>query len=248
MNNKIRYANLIFVIRGEKVKLTKRLNTIADLVNRNSIVADVGTDHGYIPKYLIEKEIAKLVIATDISKGSLEKTINYIKEEDLSEYIITRLGNGLQPIKPFEVDTVIIAGMGGLLIVDILEESKDKLDTYLDYILQPMVGADELRKYLLNNGFKIINDKVVREGDKFYEIIHAIRGLEIVKNEVDYEISPLWFEDGDKTWKEMMESRLSILKSVKYDLKDRDSEKSRDRLIEINDKIKIYQEVLGVED
>src|SRR5690554_2415658 len=144
------------------MKLTKRLNEIAGMVNNNSIVADIGTDHGYIPKFLIDKEIAKMVIATDISKGSLDKTIGYIEEENLSDYINARLGDGLDPIKPFEVDTIIIAGMGGLLIAEILETNKKKLDSYIEYILQPMVGADELRKYLTNNGFRIIDDKVVR--------------------------------------------------------------------------------------
>lgn len=230
------------------MKLTKRLNEIAGMVNNNSIVADIGTDHGYIPKFLIDKEIAKMVIATDISKGSLDKTIGYIEEENLSDYINARLGDGLDPIKPFEVDTIIIAGMGGLLIAEILETNKKKLDSYIEYILQPMVGADELRKYLTNNGFRIIDDKVVREGDKFYEVIKAVREIFRVDDEIEYEISPLWQEDDDNTWKEMINNRLQLLLKLKEELEDKDSIKSRERLEEILFKISKYKEVLKIED
>jgi len=229
------------------LKLTARLQSIVEFVQKNSIVADIGTDHGYIPKYLIDMEISKLVIASDISKGSLDKTISYLEEENLSEYIMPRLGNGLEVIKPFEVDTIIIAGMGGLLITEILENDKKKLDSYLDYILQPMVGADELRKYLLNNHFSILQEKIVKEGNKYYEIIHARRGLQEVSSDIEYEISPLWLESEDSIWKEMINIRLLALESIHNDLEDKDSERSKERFIQLKEKISKYKEVLKIE-
>ena len=229
------------------MKLTARLQSIVEFVQKNSIVADIGTDHGYIPKYLIDMEISKLVIASDISKGSLDKTISYLEEENLSEYIMPRLGNGLEVIKPFEVDTIIIAGMGGLLITEILENDKKKLDSYLDYILQPMVGADELRKYLLNNHFSILQEKIVKEGNKYYEIIHARRGLQEVSSDIEYEISPLWLESEDSIWKEMINIRLLALESIHNDLEDKDSERSKERFIQLKEKISKYKEVLKIE-
>ena len=105
---------------------SKRLLEIASLVEENSIVADIGTDHGYIPVYLMEEARAKRVIGSDISKGSLNKIVNYVRMKKLEDKIDTRLGNGLEVLRPFEVDTVIIAGMGGMLIRDILEKNLRK--------------------------------------------------------------------------------------------------------------------------
>ena len=92
------------------MRLSERLKAIANFVPSNSIVADIGTDHGYIPVYLIENKISKKVIGTDISKGSLDKIIEYVKQMGFEDKIDTRLGDGLEVIKPYEIDTVIIAG------------------------------------------------------------------------------------------------------------------------------------------
>ena len=135
------------------MKLSERLMTIISLIPQNSIVADIGTDHGYIPAYLIENKISKKVIGTDISKGSLEKIIEYVRGLGYEEKIDSRLGDGLEVVKPYEIDTVIIAGMGGLLIRDILEKDKDVRESIVNFILQPMVAAKELREYLIENNF-----------------------------------------------------------------------------------------------
>lgn len=177
------------------MKLSKRLQSIANLVPHNSIVGDIGTDHGYIPGYLIENNISKRVIGTDISKGSLEKIIEYVNNNGYSERIFPRLGDGLEAIKPFEVDTIIIAGMGGLLIRDILEKDKDVTKSVVNFIFQPMIAAKELREYLLNNNFEIIREEIVREENKFYEIIFAREGKSSVSDEFYYEISPLLIEE-----------------------------------------------------
>src|SRR5699024_2997163 len=138
-----------FTKRRKNMRLSNRLKTIGKLVPQNSIVADIGTDHGYIPAYLIKNKISKKVIGTDISKESLDKIIQYVKNLNYENYIDSRLGNGLEVIKPYEVDTVIIAGMGGVLISDILDKDKEVTDSISNFILQPMIGAEELRKYLI---------------------------------------------------------------------------------------------------
>ena len=113
------------------------------------------------------------MIGTDISKGSLDKIIEYVKELGFEDKIDSRLGDGLEVIKPYEVDTVIISGMGGLLIRDILEKHKEISNSIIDFILQPMVAAKELRQYLIENNFEIIKEELVKEENKYYEIIHA---------------------------------------------------------------------------
>lgn len=226
------------------MKLSNRLKTILDLVPQNSIVADIGTDHGYIPRELIENKISKYVIATDISGPSLEKTKEIVKSKNLDKYIETRLGDGLMPIKAFEVDLVLIAGMGGVLISEILREAKQRLDTYGRYILQPMVGADELRKYLVNNGFEIIDEELAKEDDRIYEIIVAQRGLQVFTKEIDYEINPLLIEKNHPLWKELILSRINQKEKVVEDIKHIQTEKSKSRLDQLLQEIDLYWEVL----
>jgi len=226
------------------MNLSPRLKKIADFVPINSIVADIGTDHGYVPKYLIDKGISKLVIATDISRGSLQKTIDYIREENLEDQIEARLGDGLEPILPFQADTGVIAGMGGLLIVEILEKSMAVAKILNRLILQPMVGSVELRRFLHGAGFQIIDEDLVKEGDKYYEIIVAKVGLQKFANEFDYEISPVLMKKGNPLTKEMVETRLSIHEKIMDTLRDNPGEKSKARLVELDKIVRDYREVL----
>ncbi|MGM0395425.1 MAG: tRNA (adenine(22)-N(1))-methyltransferase [Bacillota bacterium] len=227
------------------MKLSPRLEKITDLVQQNSIVADIGTDHGYVPKHLIDSGKSKLVIATDISKESLQKTVDYIRDENLEVTIKTRLGDGLEPIRPFETDTVIIAGMGGLLIADIINKSINIAKSTNTLILQPMVGSAELRKYLLHNGFRIVDEELVREGDKYYEIIIAKTGLQKFRKELDYEISPVMIKKKNPLLKELLDSRIRMNEKVIETLKHSGGEKSQIRLEELQKIVKDYREVLS---
>lgn len=226
------------------MNLSPRLRKIADFVPNNSIVADIGTDHGHIPKYLIKEGISKFVIATDISEGSLQKTVNYIKEENLDEFIVPRLGDGLEPIRPFEVDALIIAGMGGLLIANILSESIKIAKSISTLILQPMVGIPELRKYLHRDGFKIIDEELVKEGDKYYEIIVAKAGLQNFNNEIDYEISPIMIKKNNALLIESIKNRIKVNESIISSLKNNESKKSKNRAKELETITEAYKEVL----
>lgn len=226
------------------MRLSPRMERIADLVPENSIVADIGTDHGYIPRHLIDSEKSKYVIATDISRGSLKKTEDYVLEENLQESIDCRLGNGLEPIREYEVDTVVIAGMGGLLIAQILEESLKKSRTFNRFILQPMVGAKELRVFLHEKGFAIKDEELVREGDKYYEIIVAESGLQAFDKEIDYEISPILRRKEDRLWMDMVNERLRASENIANSLKGNPGEKGQARLEELETVIRQYKEVL----
>ncbi|NLV89326.1 MAG: SAM-dependent methyltransferase [Tissierellia bacterium] len=226
------------------MKLSNRLMAIANFVPKNSIVADIGTDHGYIPVYLVENNISKKVIGTDISKGSLDKIIEYIKNLNLEHKIDARLGDGLEVIKPYEIDTVIIAGMGGLLIRDILEKDKEVTDSIVNFILQPMVAAKELREYLVENSFEIIKEELVKEDNKYYEIILAKKGKSYIDKEIYYEISHLLIKEKHPLLKELTQFRLRELEKIAEDIKDIDTEKSKERYVEVTSKIRDYKEVL----
>lgn len=226
------------------MKLSERLMTIANLVPNNSIVADIGTDHGYIPAYLIENKISKKAIGTDISKGSLDKIIDYVKEIGCEDNIDTRLGDGLEVIKPYEVDTVIIAGMGGLLIRDILEKDKKISNSITNFILQPMVASKELREYLIENNFEIIKEELVKEENKYYEIIYAKKGKSFADKEIYYEISPLLISGKHPLLKEFIENKINMAENIRKELEGIDTEKSQERYVELTNTIKAYKEVL----
>lgn len=226
------------------MKLSKRLQKIADLVPAGSIVADIGTDHGYIPAYLVESGKCNKVIGTDISKGSLDKIIQYVKQLNLEEQIDTRLGNGLDVIKPNEVDTLIIAGMGGILMQDILHKNLEITNSITHFILQPMIAAKELREYLIHNSFKIIDEELVKEENLFYEIIYAVKGESKIEEGISFEISPLLIEKNHPLLVEYMEYKINVANSIRVGLQDNKSSKSQLRYLELTELIESYKEVL----
>ncbi|MDL2310920.1 class I SAM-dependent methyltransferase, partial [Peptostreptococcaceae bacterium OttesenSCG-928-C18] len=149
----------------------ERLIKIANLIGKNSIVADIGTDHGLIPIFLSENNISKKIIASDISERSLSKLVDKLEYNPHILNIETRVSDGLKKIHPFEMDTIVIAGMGGILITRILDESINIAKSANDLILQANNGLCELRKFLHNNGFYISDEDDVIENGKYYQII-----------------------------------------------------------------------------
>ncbi len=226
------------------MKLSDRLMKIADLVAKGASVADIGTDHGYIPVYLVKNKIANKVIASDVSYDSLKKASSYVKENNLDHMIDTRLGDGLKVLKAAEVDTVIIAGMGGLLIQDILEKDREITDSITHFILQPMVASRELRQFLYDNGFTIINESLAKETSRFYEIIYATKGLDKIESPWDLLINPILIKNKHPLLQEFIVSRLDNLETIKNELKASRSKKSQERVIEIDSHLSFYREVL----
>ena len=224
--------------------LSERLKTIADFVPLNSIVGDIGTDHGYLPVYLIEKGISKKVIASDISQKSLEKIIHLVKLKKLEDKIETRLGDGLEVFRPYEVDTLVIAGMGGLLIRDILDENKEITDSVTNFILQPNMASKELREYLYENSFEIVKEKLVKESGKFYEILFVKRGKEYIDDDIYFEFGKKLFLNKDPLLREYIQHKISMMESILSEIEAVDSQKSRDRCFELREKINNYKEAL----
>ena len=196
------------------MKLTPRLQGIADFVQIGSNIGDIGTDHGYIPVYLIREKICSSVIATDINPGPLESAKNYIEKCGLTDKIKTRLGSGLEPIKPKEADTAIIAGMGGHLIIDILRENLNITRSISKFVLQPMVASDELRRFICENQMRIEDEKLVREKDKMYEIFTVIHGREDIKNPVHFEIGKRLIENKDNLLEEFILKKLKEVEKI----------------------------------
>ncbi|ABR49135.1 protein of unknown function DUF633 [Alkaliphilus metalliredigens QYMF] len=170
------------------IKLPSRLKKIAQLVPKGSRLADIGTDHGYIPIYLLQNEMTPFVIAGDVNEKPLESAKENIKQYGYEAVAETRLGSGLEVLKPGEVDTVIIAGMGGLLISDILQNDPEVASSIHTFILQPMQTPEVLRRYLVKHGFQIKQDILVQEDHRIYEIILTEKGHQVVADDIQYEI------------------------------------------------------------
>lgn len=151
--------------------LSLRLSTIASLVPKGAFVCDVGTDHGFLPIFLMESGIAKGVIATDINEKPLKKAEENLKKTG-AKGITLRLCDGLSGVKKGEVHTVIIAGMGGEVISGILERGKEITENaHITLILQPTTSPEFLRKYLYETGFEIIREIPVEEKGKLYSVM-----------------------------------------------------------------------------
>ncbi len=154
--------------------LTPRLLAIADFVLPGETIADVGTDHGYIPVYLCEKNIIEKALAMDLRPGPLSRAQKNIERFHLEEKIKTRLSDGLLELTEEDgVDAAVIAGMGGLLIAQILEQAPFGLS---HYILQPMTAVMELRIWLSENGYEIVDEKLAQEENKIYSILSVRPG------------------------------------------------------------------------
>lgn len=225
--------------------LSKRLEAIVNYVDKNSIVGDIGTDHGYIPIHLIRENISKKVIATDISKDCLQKTIDYVEDLNYQAYIETRLGDGLDPIKAYEIDSLIMAGIGGVLIRDILEANREKSRSIVNFIFQPMTASRELRSYLKDNQFKIVDEDLVKEDGKFYEIIYAKKGLELVEDNIYLEIGKRLLDKKHPLLQEFIEYKINSSKNIMGNLQGIDTEKAKNRYLKLKEGKKKYKEVLS---
>lgn len=158
------------------MEISKRLEAITQLISKGNIVADIGCDHGYIPIYLITNKIAPKVYAMDINKGPFEKAKQHIAGYGLSAFIETRLSDGMTQLKIGEANSVVIAGMGGGLVIKILEQDKRLWNDIYEFILQPQSEIHKVREYLQQNGFEIVNENMIYEDGKYYPMMKAVRG------------------------------------------------------------------------
>ena len=206
--------------------MTPRLLTVANMVKDSKSVADIGTDHAYVPVYLVLNNKVNTAIAMDINKGPIMRAKENIDRFSLSDKIKTRLSDGLSELLDNEADTVIIAGMGGILINSILEKDKERLKSLKYFVLQPMTAITETRKYLAENGFKIIDEKLAKENEKIYTVILATRGKMTVSDEVYYHVGKALITNKDSVLPKLLDGKIYEYEKAIASMKNTKSEEA----------------------
>ena len=216
------------------MELSKRLYAVAGLVTEGASVADIGTDHGYVPIYLVERGIASKVIALDVNQGPLNRARMHIVGHGLGDRIETRLSDGLAMIRPGEVDTVIASGMGGPLTIRILQEGKEVADQLNALILQPQSEICRVRRFLTENGYRIEQEDMVLEDGKYYPVMRVVHGTKEPYEEWEYLYGKRLLEARHPVLLEFLKRELHIKESILEQLAGRSgSESARERAEEI---------------
>lgn len=227
------------------MELSKRLNWILNIMDKCDVIMDVGTDHGYIAIELIKRNLADKVIASDINKDPLNKAKLNVSLEGLSNKIELRLGGGLTPVKENEVNGVLIAGMGGNLIRDILENDVKKVKN-MDYlVLQPAQNPEVLREYLYISDYEIIDEDVCFDEGKYYEVF-KVKYKENNSTKLEnifYEVSPMLLNKKSDVFKDYLYEKIDKYKKVKSFIKD-NTEHALSRKKELDSKIEIIENLL----
>ena len=200
------------------MELSKRLQAVADLVSEYMTVADVGTDHGYIPIYLIQTKKIQKAIAMDINTGPLLRATEHIKEYGLEERIETRQSDGVKNIKVGECDCVVIAGMGGALTIKILEEGEPLIRHLQEFVLQPQSESSKVRAYLNAKGYKVVAENMVYEDGKFYPMMKVINGQASAYNTIELRYGKGLLENGNQVLRMFLEKEAEVKQTILQNL------------------------------
>jgi len=230
-------------VRMMILNLTPRLKIIADSIQGFETLADIGSDHAYLPIYLIKSGRVKSIIATDVNSGPAEISRKRIKNHGLEPKISVREGNGLRAINPGEAEVIVIAGMGGILIGDILDKGIDAAKSAKLLILQPMRDSEKVRKWLLEHGFHIIDEELVKDQDKIYEVIWSQPGEEAGEAKGLLLIGEKIIEKKHPLLEEFIYRKVKELEKIMIALEAMDSDNCRERAEECRAMLAYYREV-----
>lgn len=195
-------------------KLPKRLQAVVSLIPPGKRVADIGTDHALLPIYLVQSGTALSVIASDINEGPFQRARTIVGLQGLEDSIDVRLGSGLEILEPGEVDVIVISGLGGYTMVDIFNARPEVLEQVDTLVLSPASHEAEVRRWLLNNGWRLNDEELVMDQGKIYQVIGAEHGSQEIQafTDLEYEVGPINLRKRHLLLKEYL-----LQKSKKYE-------------------------------
>ncbi|MFT8362107.1 MAG: class I SAM-dependent methyltransferase [Sporolactobacillus sp.] len=231
----------------ETIRLSKRLQTVFNFIPQGARLADIGSDHAHLPCRAILDKRVPMAIAGEVRRGPLTQSQHTINAFNLANQISVRLGNGLDVIQPDEVDAIVLAGMGGELITDILTRGSDKLRTGMTLILQPNIRARNVRVWLQENGWTIGGEAIVEESPHFYEIICATNtaAREPRLTETELLMGPLLLREKNAAFMKKWTRRAMKLDTIIQSLaRTEDSAELRARRLTYQKQLQLIQQAL----
>lgn len=207
--------------------------------------ADVGTDHGYIPIYLVQRGIVPSAVAMDINQGPLMRAREHIQKAGLQDRIKTRLSDGIRNLKSEEADSMIAAGMGGGLIIKILSDSQKTAQNLDELILQPQSEIEKVRRYLTGSGWRINQEDMVLEEGKFYSMMRAVKGAEEIYSPEELEFGKRLLEMKHPVLWLYFERELCICREILGSLPAADSERIHNRRNQVEQRMEKIRKILA---
>ena len=201
------------------IKLSKRLLSIANLVNDNSKVVDIGCDHGLVSIYLAMNKQNISIIASDINQNALDNAIKNINKYHLEDKIKVCLSNGLDNIND-EIDTIIISGMGGHTIIDILTNNQEKLNTVNNIIIQSNNDIEYVRRKIVKLGYCISKEELILDKNIYYTVILFTKGKKKYTNK-EYYFGPILLKENSKIFIEKKNKEYTKLVNIKNNIPKR---------------------------
>ena len=227
-----------------RIKLSNRLQAVARQIPAGLRVADVGTDHGYLPVYLVVNDIAPKVIASDRGKRPLDSARQLISLLSLENQIDVRLGDGLSVLQPDEAEVICLAGMGGVAIKEIISAGLPLAQAAKRLVLQPQRNVPAVRRFLVANGFKIVAEDLADDDGFYYEIIAVEPGLmELTEQEADF--GPLLLRDGHPLFKDFLILKETDLTQLLAAMADNNSKDSLQRKKQLEEEISRIGKLIG---
>ena len=231
-----------------KIELSKRMQAVADMVTPGNIAADIGTDHAYIPIYLIENNISPKVFALDVNKGPLDIAAEHVSTYDFNDRIILRLSDGLNALNEKEAETVIIAGMGGALEIRIISSKMNVVNSLKELVLQPQSELKKVREFLIEEGFYIKEENMVLDEGKYYPMMKVIPPSAGLKNEIWSDVELYYgkhlLKSKNDVLQEFILKELSIKEDILCKLINGDKIKYSKRIEELKEEINICKKGL----
>jgi len=233
------------------MQLSKRLQAVASMVTPGNRVADIGCDHAYTTIYLIKNNISPYVVAMDINQGPLDKARENVEKYGVAEKVSIRKSDGLKELKAGEADTILIAGMGGRLMLQILSENMNVVSAAKELVLQPQSEIHLVRKTLKEMGYFIIKENMLKEDGKYYVVL-KLKAISSVMEDRDYQLQRpehyyfgrLLLEEKNKVLKEFLQHERQQYTSIFNELINMPTKQSIERQTEINRLIGIIDTAL----